>query len=127
MKRITCLMLVTAFVLTTVALASPANSAISSGNGQPAKTMVTGPAPKPAPHVDSRATILYQDFEASNGGFTQVSGNGSVLDDWTWGSTAIPYTATAIPAGTNWWMVNADAFNGINDEYLYSPVIDCST
>ncbi len=72
----------------------------------------------------SMDTILFSDFEANNGSFSKVSNNGSALDDWTWGTTNI--VGGGSPSGTQWWMCNADAYNGTNNEYLLSPVFSCA-
>jgi N-acetylneuraminic acid mutarotase len=89
------------------------------------RTMHYGPKPVPNQVNNTRATILSAGFESGDDGFTQVSGNGSTLDDWTRTTETVPYYTTAVPSGSYWWMCNADAYNGVNDEYLYSPVINC--
>ena len=76
-------------------------------------------------NTSSVDSIFFRNFEADNGGFSMVSNNGNALDDWTWTTTVIPY-GSGNPKDTRWWMCNADAVVGINNEYLLSPTFSAA-
>lgn len=72
----------------------------------------------------SKDVVFYQDFESSDGGFTMVSNNASNLDNWKWTDSSIAYQQGS-PSGTKWWRVNTNAYNGVNNEHLISPIFSC--
>ncbi|MCU0606477.1 MAG: hypothetical protein MUF78_03440 [Candidatus Edwardsbacteria bacterium] len=70
-------------------------------------------------------TLVYEDFESDNGGFSMTSGNSNTSDDWKWSTGVLGYSSGG-PAGTRWWRCYTDSNSGTNDETLLTPAFDCS-